>query len=111
MMDTTAWIVTLIGLAAMAWVVWYFWLSEPQAPTSSPNQPKTSAMKTQETLQIEGMSCQHCVHAVTNALKQLPGVEVQSVEIGRATIAYDPKQVSRDQIKAAIEAEGYTVAS
>ncbi|SHK84375.1 cation transporter [Rhodothermus profundi] len=108
-MDTTAWIVTLIGLAAMAWVVWYFWLSEPRATT--PNQPRISAMKTQETLQIEGMSCQHCVHAVTNALKQLPGVEVQSVEIGRATVAYDPEQVSRDQIKAAIEAEGYTVAT
>lgn len=25
-MDTTAWIVTVAGLAAMAWVVWYFWL-------------------------------------------------------------------------------------
>jgi hypothetical protein len=27
-MDATAWIVTLIGLAAMAWVVWYFWIYE-----------------------------------------------------------------------------------
>jgi len=27
-MDTTAWIVTLVGAAAMAWVVWYFWLYE-----------------------------------------------------------------------------------
>jgi copper chaperone len=30
-MDTTAWIVTLLGLAAMVWVVWYFWLYEPPA--------------------------------------------------------------------------------
>ncbi len=109
-MDTTAWIVTLIGLAAMAWVVWYFWLSEPKGSLPA-NQPESSTMKTQETLQIEGMSCQHCVHAVTNALKKLPGIEVQSVEIGRATVAYDPAQISRDQLKAAIEAEGYTVTS
>ena len=27
-MDATAWIVTLIGLAAMAWAVWYFWIYE-----------------------------------------------------------------------------------
>lgn len=108
-MDTTAWIVTLIGLAAMAWVVWYFWLSEPKRQPAT--QPEKTAMKTQETFQIEGMSCQHCVHAVTSALKKLPGVEVQSVEIGRATVAYDPAQISRDQLKAAIEAEGYTVVS
>ncbi|MDQ7039664.1 MAG: cation transporter [Rhodothermus sp.] len=109
-MDTTAWLVTLIGLAAMAWVIWYFWLSEPK--TSPPaNQPELSAMKTQETFQIEGMSCQHCVKAVTTALQKLPGVDVQSVEIGRATVVYDPAQISRDQLKAAIEAEGYTVTS
>ncbi len=109
-MDATAWIVTLIGLATMAWVVWYFWLSEPKHP-QPPTQPEKTVMKTQETLKIEGMSCQHCVHAVTNALKKLPGIEVQSVEIGRATVAYDPAHVSRDQLKAAIEAEGYTVVS
>ena len=26
LMDLTAWIVTLAGLAAMAWVIWYFWI-------------------------------------------------------------------------------------
>lgn len=68
-------------------------------------------MKTQETLKIEGMSCQHCVHAVQKALQQLPEVEVQSVEIGSATVSYDPARVDREQIKAAIEEAGYTVAS
>ncbi len=32
-MDTTAWIVSFVGLALMAWVVWYFWLYEE--PTDS----------------------------------------------------------------------------
>ena len=34
LMDTTAWIVTFVGLAVMAWVVWYFWLYEE--PTDEP---------------------------------------------------------------------------
>jgi hypothetical protein len=33
-MDTTAWIVTFVGIAAAAWVVWYFWLYEE--PTDEP---------------------------------------------------------------------------
>ncbi len=66
-------------------------------------------MKTQETLRIEGMSCQHCVQAVERALKQLPEVEVHVVEIGRAVVAYDPAQIDRKRIKAAIEVEGYGV--
>lgn len=108
-MDATAWFVTWIGLAAMAWVLWYFRLFKPKTLTSLSNQPPKPAMKTHETLQIEGMSCQHCVRTVTNALKKLPSVEVQSVEIGRATVVYDPEQVSRAQLKTAIETEGYRV--
>ena len=33
-MDTTAWIVTFVGLAVMLGVVWYFWLYEE--PTDEP---------------------------------------------------------------------------
>jgi copper chaperone len=66
-------------------------------------------MKTQETLRIEGMSCQHCVRAVEHALKQLPKVAVHTVEIGHATITYDPARIDRQRIKAAIESEGYRV--
>ena len=32
-MDTTAWIVTLVGIAAAVWVVWYFWLYEEPPPS------------------------------------------------------------------------------
>ena len=63
----------------------------------------------QETLQIEGMSCGHCVKAVDQALRQLPGVEVEQVEIGTARIAYDPDQTSRQQLVDAVEDEGFAV--
>jgi copper chaperone CopZ len=37
------------------------------------------------TLPIDGMSCQHCVRAVTLALQSVPGVQVQHVSVGTAT--------------------------
>jgi len=58
-------------------------------------------------LEIEGMSCEHCVAAVTEALGELPGVSVDEVRLGGAHVRYDPGQVSPDQIALAIEDAGY----
>ncbi|MCG0239090.1 MAG: cation transporter [Firmicutes bacterium] len=66
---------------------------------------------TKVTLKIEGMSCGHCVKAVTEALKGLAGVTDAEVSIGSATVTFDPGQVSLDRIKAAVEEEGYRVVS
>ena len=61
------------------------------------------------TMKIDGMSCGHCVGAVTSALKSVEGVHVERVEIGSATLAYDPAATSTDRIVQAIEDEGYQV--
>jgi copper chaperone CopZ len=61
-----------------------------------------------ETLKIEGMSCGHCVRAVTEALREIDGVEVQRVEIGTADIAY-PETVTHERVVAALEEAGYEV--
>ena len=58
-------------------------------------------------LEIEGMSCGHCVAAVSQALKELPGVNVEQVRIGSAEITYEPAQVSPEQIVLAVEDAGY----
>lgn len=62
-------------------------------------------------LTIEGMSCGHCVRAVDQALKGLPGVQVEQVEFGSAVVAYDPAAVTPEQVEAAVSEEGYTVRS
>ncbi|HEX6808665.1 MAG TPA: heavy-metal-associated domain-containing protein [Gemmatimonadaceae bacterium] len=59
------------------------------------------------TIQIDGMSCGHCVAAVGRALSAVPGVDVEQIAVGSATIAYDPSAVSLDRIRAAVRAEGY----
>ena len=59
------------------------------------------------TILIDGMSCGHCVAAVRRALGAVPGVTVEQIELGSATLAYDAGAASLDRIRAAVRAEGY----
>jgi len=59
-------------------------------------------------LEIEGMSCSHCVAAVSEALAELPGVSIDNVRIGAAQVSYQPEKVSPEQIVLAVEDVGYT---
>ena len=59
------------------------------------------------TIQIGGMSCGHCVAAVSGALTRMDGVQVEEVRIGGATVSCDPARVRPEQITDAIEEEGY----
>jgi copper chaperone len=59
------------------------------------------------TLHIEGMSCGHCLNAVKRALAELPGVEIESVRIGRADLRYDESTLEPAGIEAAVADAGY----
>lgn len=59
------------------------------------------------TLHIEGMSCGHCLNAVNRALAELPGVQVESVRMGRAELQYDERQLNPARIEAAVADAGY----
>lgn len=58
-------------------------------------------------LQIDGMSCGHCVARVQKALSKLDGVAVRNVEVGSAEMSYDPSRVSPGQILEAVDAAGF----
>ena len=60
---------------------------------------------------IEGMSCAHCVAAVTSALEGFDSVkDVQvSLEKNEASFAYDPAIVAFSVLKEAVEDQGYDV--
>ena len=60
------------------------------------------------TIPIAGMSCGGCVSNVRNALARTPGVQVEQVRVGAATVAYDPAVTSPDAIREAISRAGYT---
>ena len=60
-------------------------------------------------IEIEGMSCEHCVMAVKKAVTQLNGVTGADVEIGSADVKFDDTKVRREDIEAAITKAGYKV--
>lgn len=64
-------------------------------------------------LKVEGMSCSHCVNAVTKAVSALAGVSGVNVSLAEKTVSvdYSDDQVSLESIKEAIEEEGYDVVS
>ena len=59
------------------------------------------------TLKIDGMSCGHCIGAVTRALTAVAGVEVDRVAIGSAVVRYEAATTSSQQIAQAVTDDGY----
>jgi copper chaperone len=59
-------------------------------------------------LTIEGMTCEHCLRAVRGRLEHTAGVTVKDVQIGSATLDFDPAATNVDAIEEAIADEGYT---
>jgi copper chaperone len=62
-----------------------------------------------EELKIEGMTCGHCVMHVKKELGKLQGVEIQDVQIGKATVRYDDAKISLTDFAQAIERAGYKI--
>ena len=60
------------------------------------------------TVKIKGMSCQHCVGAVTKALSELPGVSNVKVDLGKGEANYDG-EIAMEAVKAAISRIGFEV--
>jgi copper chaperone len=61
------------------------------------------------TLNVEGMSCGHCISAVEGALKGLEAVGKVDLENKTVQVEFDEGKVSLDSIKNAIEDQGYEV--
>ena len=62
-------------------------------------------------LKVDGMSCEHCVKAITKAVGALNGVGNVQVDLKAKTVSveHDPEQAPLDKIKAEIEDQGYDV--
>jgi copper ion binding protein len=60
-------------------------------------------------LKVDGMSCQHCVAAVTDALSSLPGVEKVKVDLrkGEAKVKH-AAEVTLQSLKDAVDEAGFT---
>jgi copper chaperone CopZ len=61
-------------------------------------------------LKVNGMSCEHCVAAVTKAAKDVPGVRCVKVDLAAATASFQSDDAALAQVKAAITEAGFEVA-
>ena len=63
------------------------------------------------TVDVKGMTCNHCVMSVEGALKDLEGVSEVSINLdeGKVDIKYDADKVSKDKMTDAVEEQGYDV--
>ena len=70
---------------------------------------KSEEVTMKKELQVAGMSCQHCVRAVTKALSALEGVDSVEVtlETGKVVVTGSENMASDEAIKAAITEEGF----
>ncbi|WLV24080.1 copper ion binding protein [Aciduricibacillus chroicocephali] len=64
----------------------------------------------EQTISVEGMTCDHCEKSVKDALQELPGVN--NVEVtsnpGKAVVDFDNAKVTLADLEKAIAEAGYT---
>ena len=63
------------------------------------------------TLEVEGMSCNHCVMSIKKAVGELNSVSNVSVDLEAKTVTvdYNPELVAIETVIEAIEDQGYDV--
>jgi len=61
------------------------------------------------TLKVSGMTCDHCVRSVTQALESQAGVTRAAVDLeaGRARVEYDQSRITPAGLAAVVADEGY----
>ncbi|WP_068782900.1 copper chaperone CopZ [Paenibacillus phocaensis] len=63
----------------------------------------------QITLNVEGMSCNHCVKSVEGAVAGLGAEGKVDLAAKKVDVTFDETKVTLEQIKEAIEDQGYDV--
>ena len=59
------------------------------------------------TITVDGMTCAHCVAAVTEEVERVPGVRDVEVSLDRGTVSVVGDDVSREAIRRAVDEAGY----
>ncbi|MED4041062.1 copper chaperone CopZ [Niallia taxi] len=63
------------------------------------------------TLNVQGMSCSHCVNSVEGSVGELQGVSKVKVHLEKGTVdvEFNDKEVTLEKIKETIDDQGYDV--
>lgn len=67
-------------------------------------------MTTTKSYRVTGMTCEHCVNAVSGEVGGIPGVESVQVDLAGARVTVTGDGYTDDMIRAAVDEAGYEVA-
>jgi copper chaperone CopZ len=68
-------------------------------------------MSVTTTYTVTGMTCQHCVNAVTGELVALPGVDDVQIDLGSGAVTVTSETPLADHdVRAAVDEAGYEIA-
>lgn len=68
-------------------------------------------MAVTSTYTVTGMTCEHCVRAVTGELSALPGVDAVRVDLGTGGVTVtSAAPLTDEQVRAAVDEAGYDLA-
>jgi copper chaperone len=63
------------------------------------------------TIKIDGMSCGHCVMAVTKALQKIEGIKNVQVSLDKGEASFDEEHaIDRNAVREAVQKAGFNVA-
>jgi copper chaperone CopZ len=65
---------------------------------------------TEKTYSVAGMTCQHCVNAVTSEVSGIDGVKSAAVDLTDGTVTVTGEGYTDEQIRAAVDEAGYSLA-
>ncbi len=59
---------------------------------------------------VGGMSCEHCVNAVTAEVGEVPGVRDVAVDLDTGTVTVTGDSIDDEAVRAAVDEAGYSLA-
>ncbi len=62
---------------------------------------------TQRVYTVSGMTCQHCVTAISSEVSGVPGVETVDVDLARGQVTVTGDGYTDDEIREAVDEAGY----
>jgi copper chaperone CopZ len=69
-------------------------------------------MAVTSTYTVTGMTCGHCVQAVTSELTALPGVDAVQIDLPTGAVTVTSEQpLTADAVRAAVDEAGYELAN
>lgn len=61
------------------------------------------------TYSVSGMTCQHCVNAVSAELSAVEGVSQVSVDLANGTVRVSGERFTDEQVRTAVDEAGYAL--